>query len=150
MAAGLLAGYPVTDVRVVLDDGSSHPVDSSDLAFRMAGQIAMRKALEGAGTVLLEPVVAVEITTPDDIMGDVMSDINGRRGQIQGMDAVSRGLQRLRASVPMAEMTSYAADLRSLSQGRASYTMESAHYQPVPAHLQEPVVAAVTQDKKSE
>ena len=150
MEAGPLAGCPVTDVRVTLDDGSSHPVDSSDLAFRMAGKIAMRKALAEAGVILLEPVVAVEVTTPDGIMGDVMSDINGRRGQIQGMDAVGRGLQRVRALVPIAEITSYAADLRSLSQGRASYTMELAHYQPVPGHLQERVVAEVAQDKESD
>ncbi len=150
MAIGTLAGYPVTDVRIILDDGSSHPVDSSDMAFRMAGQIAMRNALVEGAPSLLEPVVAVEVTTPDDIMGDVISDLNGRRGQIQGMDAIGAGMQRVRALVPIAEMNTYAADLRSLSQGRASYTMELAHYQAVPPHLQERIIAAeAAQDKES-
>ncbi len=147
MASGVLAGYPVVDVRVILDDGSSHPVDSSDMAFRTAGQIAMRSALQEAGASLLEPMAAVEVTTPDDIMGEVMSDINGRRGQIQGMDAIGAGLQRVRALVPVAEMISYAADLRSLSQGRASYTMQFAHYQPVPSHLQERIIAEAAQGR---
>jgi len=141
MAAGVLAGYPVVDVRVTLDDGSSHPVDSSDMAFRKAGELAMREALKQAGAKLLEPVAAIEVATPDDIMGDVMSDITSRRGQIQGMDAVGKGLQRVRALVPVAEMRTYAADLRSLSQGRASYTMEFAHYQPVPADIEQRIIA---------
>ena len=145
----LVRDYCIQDVKVTLDDGSSHPVDSSDLAFRLAGQIGMRKALEEAGAILLEPVVAVEITTPDDIMGDIMSDLNARRGQIQGMDAAGKGLQRVRAVVPMAEMVSYAADLRSVSQGRATYTMKFAHYQPVPAHLQERIVAEAAQAEKA-
>ncbi len=150
MESGVLAGYPVVDVQVTLDDGSSHPVDSSDMAFRMAGKLAMRQALDQARGQLLEPVVVVEVTTPDDIMGDVMSDINGRRGQIQGMDAVGKGLQRVRALVPMAEIITYAADLRSLSQGRASYTMEFAHYQPVPANLMERIIAESTQQQASQ
>jgi len=141
MESGVLAGYPVVDVQVTLDDGSSHPVDSSDMAFRRAGQLAMRKALEEAGSKLLEPVAAVEVATPEDIMGDVMSDITSRRGQIQGMDAVGKGLQRIKALVPVAEMRTYAADLRSLSQGRASYTMEFAHYQPVPPDIEQRIVA---------
>jgi len=149
MQSGVLAGYPVVDVRVILDDGSSHPVDSSDLAFRKAGQLAMRKALEQAGAKLLEPVAAVEVATPDDIMGDVMSDITSRRGQIQGMDALGKGLQRVRALIPVAEMRTYAADLRSLSQGRASYTMEFAHYQPVPPDIQQRIIAESGQESQS-
>jgi len=141
MAAGILAGYPVVDVQVTLDDGNSHPVDSSDLAFRKAGQLAMREALKQAGAKLLEPVAAIEVATPDDIMGDVMSDITSRRGQIQGMNALGKGLQRVQALVPVAEMRTYAADLRSLSQGRASYTMEFAHYQPIPADIEQRIVA---------
>jgi len=150
MELGRLAGYPVVDLRVTLDDGSSHPVDSSDMAFRMAGKLAMRQALDQAGEQLLEPVVVVEVITPDDIMGDVMSDINGRRGQIQGMDAVGKGLQRVRALVPMAEIITYAADLRSLSQGRASYTMEFAHYQPVPANIAERIITESAQQQASQ
>jgi len=141
MESGVLAGYPVVGVQVTLDDGSSHPVDSSDMAFRRAGQLAMHKALEQAGAKLLEPVATVEVATPEDIMGDVMSDITSRRGQIQGMDAVGKGLQRIQASVPVSEMLTYAADLRSLSQGRASYTMEFAYYQPVPADIEQRIVA---------
>ncbi len=141
MESGVLAGYPVVDVQVTLDDGSSHPVDSSDLAFRKAGDLAMREALKQAGARLLEPVAAIEVATPDDIMGDVMSDITSRRGQIQGMDALGKGLQRVQALVPVAEMRTYAADLRSLSQGRASYTMEFAHYQPVPGDIEQRIVA---------
>ncbi len=150
MESGRLAGYPVVDLRVTLDDGSSHPVDSSDMAFRKAGQLAMRQALDEAGERLLEPVVVVEVTTPDDIMGDVMSDINGRRGQIQGMKAVGKGLQRVQALVPMSEIVTYAADLRSLSQGRASYTMEFAHYQSVPANLMERIVTESVQQQASQ
>jgi elongation factor G len=150
LESGRLAGYPVVDLRVTLDDGSSHPVDSSDMAFRKAGQLAMRQALDEAGERLLEPVVVVEVTTPDDIMGDVMSDINGRRGQIQGMKAVGKGLQRVQALVPMSEIVTYAADLRSLSQGRASYTMEFAHYQSVPANLMERIVTESVQQQASQ
>jgi len=141
MESGVLAGYPVVDVQVTVDDGSSHPVDSSELAFRKAGQLAMREALRQARAKLLEPVAAIEVATPDDIMGDVMSDITSRRGQIQGMDALGRGLQRVQALVPVAELRTYAADLRSLSQGRASYTMEFAHYQLVPADIEQRIVA---------
>lgn len=141
MAAGPLARYPVVDVKVTLDDGSSHPVDSSDLAFRLAGQIAMRKAMEEADPVLLEPVVLVEVTCPEDILGDVMSDLSGRRGRLQGTEQAGGGMQTVKALVPLAEMLTYSSDLTSMSQGRASYTMELAAYEEVPAHLQEAVVA---------
>ena len=140
---GVLAGCPVVDVKVTLDDGSSHPVDSSDQAFRTAGDIAMRQALEEAGSVLLEPIVEVEIVVPEDIMGDIMSDLNSRRGQIQGTESGGGNMHLVRAVVPLAEMSTYAADLRSVSQGRASYTMQLAHHQQVPAHLAESVGAKV-------
>ncbi len=141
MDRGVLAGYPVTDVKVTLDDGSSHPVDSSDLAFRTAGQIAMRRAMEEAAAVLLEPIAQVEVVTPEDIVGDVISDLNSRRGQIQGTEVLGGNVQVVRALVPLAETSRYAANLRSLSQGRASYTMQFAHYQEVPAQMTEAVVA---------
>lgn len=143
MGQGAVTGYPVTDVRVTLYDGSSHPVDSSDLAFRMAGQIAMRKALEEAAATLLEPIAEVEVTTPEDIMGDVISDLNSRRGQIQGTESLGGDTQNIQALVPLAETSTYAASLRSLSQGRASYTMQFSHYQEVPAQLAEAVMAKV-------
>lgn len=141
MEHGVLAGYPVTDARVTLDDGSSHPVDSSEQAFRIAGQIAMRKAMQEAAAVLLEPIVEVEVATPEDIMGDIMSDLNARRGQIQGAESLGGKVQVIRALVPLGEMSTYAANLRSISQGRASYVMHFAHYQQLPAQLAEPIIA---------
>lgn len=139
---GILAGAPVVGVRVTLDDGSSHPVDSSEQSFRMAGAIAVKNALQQAAPVLLEPIMLVEITVSEEIMGDIMSDISGRRGQIQGTEPIGGGLQVIRALIPLAEMSHYAADLRSLSQGAASYTMEFSHYQEVPPHLAEGIIAA--------
>lgn len=139
---GILAGTPVVGVKVTLDDGSSHPVDSSEQAFRMAGSIAVRNALRQCQPVLLEPIMSVAITVADTIMGDVMSDMSGRRGHIQGSEPIGGGLQVVKATVPLAEMSRYAADLRSLSQGAASYTMEFSHYQEVPSHLAEGIIAA--------
>lgn len=141
MHRGMLCGYPVVDIRVTLHDGSTHPVDSSEQAFRMAGQVGMRKALQEASPVLLEPVALVEVTTPEGVTGDIMSDLNAKRGQIQGMDSLGGGLQVVRARVPLAELSTYAGDLRSLSQGRANYTMEFSHYQEVPFELTERIVA---------
>jgi elongation factor G len=141
MVAGPLARYPIVDVRVILDDGSSHPVDSSDLAFRLAGQIAMKKAMTEGQPVLLEPVVLAEITCPDETMGDVMSDLSGRRGRVQGTEPAGGGMVTVKALVPLGEMLSYSSDLTSMSQGRASYSMEMSHYEEVPAHLQEQIVA---------
>lgn len=138
---GVLAGSPVVGVKVTLDDGSSHPVDSSEQAFRMAGAIAVRNALQEANPILLEPIMNVAITVSETIMGDIMSDMSGRRGQIQGTDPIGGGLVVVRALVPLAEMARYAADLRSLSQGAASYTMEFSHYQDVPAHLADGIIA---------
>ena len=138
---GILTGSPVVDVQVALNDGSSHPVDSSDQAFQTAGQIAVRNALAEARCILLEPVMDVEVTVPEDIMGDAMSDLSGRRGRIQGSESVGAGLQLIRASVPQAEMRRYAADLRSISQGRASYTMSFSGYEEVPPHLMDGIVA---------
>lgn len=139
---GILAGAPVVGVKVTLDDGSSHPVDSSEQAFRMAGAIAVRNALEQAGCILLEPIMEVSVTAAEGVMGDIMSDFSGRRGQIQGSEPLGAGLQVIKALVPLAEMARYAADLRSLTQGAASYTMEFSHYQEVPAHMAEQVIAA--------
>lgn len=132
---GTLAGAPVVGVKITLDDGSSHPVDSSEQAFRMAGSIAVKNALAAAQPALLEPIMNVEVTVAEGIMGDVMSDMSGRRGHIQGTEPIGGGMIVVKASVPLAEMARYAADLRSLSQGAASYTMEFSHYQEVPAHL---------------
>jgi elongation factor G len=138
-ARGYLAGYPVVDFKVVLYDGSYHDVDSNDLSFQLAGRIAFRKAMEIAKPTLLEPIMAVEITVPDDFAGSIMGDLNSRRGRIQGMDNKS-GNTIVKAEVPMAEMLSYGADLTSMTQGRGSFNMEMHHYDIVPGQLQEKII----------
>ncbi len=149
LQAGQLVGAPVVDLKVTLDDGSSHPVDSSDMAFKMAGGIAIRAALAESGGGLLEPVVTVSVTGPEDLMGDIMSDLNGKRGRILGTEQVGT-LQIIKGSVPLSEMGRYAADLRSISQGRASYEMEFSHYEEVPSHLVEKIVADAKSDGDDE
>lgn len=149
LAKGYVAGYPIVDVRITLDDGSSHPVDSSDMAFQMAAAIALRNAMEKAQPVLLEPIMNVTITGPEDIMGDIMSDLNSKRGRILGTDQAG-SMQVIKAQVPQSEMMRYAADLRSISQGRASYEMEFSHYEELPAHLSDQVTAEAKQRRESE
>jgi elongation factor G len=136
---GYLAGFPVVDFRVVLYDGSYHDVDSNDLSFQMAGRIAFKKAMEVAKPTLLEPIMAVEITVPDDFAGSIMGDLNSRRGRIQGMDNRA-GNTIVKAEVPMAEMLTYGADLTSMTQGRGSFNMEMHHYDIVPGQLQEKII----------
>jgi elongation factor G len=138
-ARGYLAGFPVVDFRVVLYDGSYHDVDSNDLSFQMAGRIAFKKAMELAKPTLLEPVMSVEITVPDEFAGSIMGDLNSRRGRIQGMDNKG-GNTVVKAEVPMAEMLTYGADLTSMTQGRGSFNMEMHHYDVVPAQLQEKII----------
>jgi elongation factor G len=138
-ARGYLAGYPVVDFRVILYDGSYHDVDSNDLSFQMAGRIAFRKAMEQARPTLLEPVMAVEITVPDEFAGTIMGDLNSRRGRIQGMDNKG-GNTVVKAEVPMAEMLTYGVDLTSMTQGRGSFSMEMNHYDVMPGQLQEKIV----------
>ena len=139
MESGILAGYPVVDVRVTLVDGSYHEVDSSELAFKIAGSLAFKDAARKAKPVLLEPVMKVEVTTPEAYMGDVLADLNARRGRIQAMEQ-RQGLRVITALVPLAEMFGYATDLRSRTQGRAVYTMEFSHYEEVPAAVAEEVL----------
>ncbi|MCD6350655.1 MAG: elongation factor G, partial [Armatimonadetes bacterium] len=150
MQKGPVAGYPVIDVKVTLDDGQTHPVDSSDIAFQLAGQIAMRDALSQAAPILLEPIMLVEISAPDELTGDIVSDLNGRRARIQGMDQAGGGMTIVKAYVPLAEMLRYAADLRSLSQGRASYVMEFAHYEPVPQQIADQIIARAQESEEEE
>jgi len=138
-ARGYLAGYPVVDFKVVLYDGSYHDVDSNDLSFQMAGRIAFKKAMEVAKPTLLEPIMAVEITVPDDFAGSIMGDLNSRRGRIQGMDNKA-GNTIVKAEVPMAEMLTYGVELTSMTQGRGSFNMEMHHYDIVPGQLQEKVI----------
>ncbi len=136
---GYLAGFPVVDFRVILYDGSYHDVDSNDMSFQMAGRIAFRKAMEQAKPTILEPVMAVEITVPDDFAGSIMGDLNSRRGRIQGMDNKG-GNTIVKAEVPMSEMLTYGVDLTSMTQGRGSFNMEMHHYDVVPGHLQEKII----------
>jgi len=138
-ARGYLAGFPVVDFRVVLYDGSYHDVDSNDLSFQMAGRIAFKKAMEVAKPTLLEPIMNVEITVPDEFAGTIMGDLNSRRGRIQGMDNKG-GNTIVKAEAPMAEMLTYGADLTSMTQGRGSFNMEMHHYDVVPAQLQEKII----------
>jgi elongation factor G len=136
---GYLAGYPVVDFKVVLYDGSYHDVDSNDLSFQLAGRIAFKKAMEQAKPTLLEPIMNVEITVPDEFAGSIMGDLNSRRGRIQGMDNKG-GNTIVKAEVPMSEMLTYGADLTSMTQGRGSFNMEMHHYDIVPSQLQEKII----------
>ncbi len=143
MQAGILAGYNVVDVKVTLYDGSFHEVDSSELAFKIAGSMAFKEGMRKADPVLLEPMMKVVVIVPEEYMGDVIGDLNSRRGQIQGMEARS-GMQQISAFVPLAEMFGYATDLRSKTQGRGQYTMEPDHYAEVPKSVAEKVISART------
>ena len=141
MQSGILAGYQVVDVKVTLIDGSYHEVDSSEMAFKICGSMAFKEACEKAGPTLLEPIMKVVVTAPDEYMGDVMGDINARRGQIAGSD-IRNGAAVIEANVPLASMFGYATDLRSKTQGRANYSMEPSHYVELPKSLQETLTGA--------
>ena len=141
LKAGVLAGYPVVDVKVTLHFGSYHEVDSNENAFKMAASMAFKEGMRKADPVLLEPIMAVEVETPEDKMGDVMGDLSSRRGVIQGMDDLVGGGKSIKAEVPLAEMFGYATQLRSLTQGRATYTMEFKHYAEAPRNVAEAVIA---------
>ena len=143
---GILAGYPVTDFKVSLVDGSYHEVDSSEMAFKIAAAMAFKEGMKQGGAVILEPIMKVEITVPEEYMGDVIGDVNSRRGRMEGMDAED-GMQEIHAFIPLSEMFGYATDLRSKTQGRGSYSMEPSHYEEVPKSVLEAIVAS---RKKSE
>jgi elongation factor G len=140
-ARGYLAGYPVVDLRVTVYDGSYHDVDSNEMSFKMAGRLAFKDAMSKAGATLLEPVMAVEVYAPSDFAGDLMGELNSRRGQIAGMD--TRGANTvIRAQVPMAEMLTYEQTLTAATGGRGGYHMEFHHYAEVPGHLHGKIIAA--------
>jgi elongation factor G len=143
LTAGVLAGYPMVDLRVRLTFGSYHDVDSSEMAFKIAGSIAVKKATRLARPVLLEPVMSVEVVTSEDYMGDVIGDLSSRRGRIEGMEALGNN-QVIRALVPLADMFGYATDLRSRTQGRATYTMQFNSYAEVPDAIAKEIVAKAT------
>lgn len=137
---GVLAGYPVTNFKAVLYDGSYHDVDSNEMSFKLAANLAFKKGMQEASPVLLEPIMKVEVTIPDDYLGDVMGDMNKRRGRILGMDQQNDGTQILIAEAPQAELFSYLIDLRSLTQGRGTFSMEFVRYEEVPQNIAEKII----------
>ena len=140
MEFGVLAGYPMVDVKMTLLDGQYHDVDSSELAFKIAGSMAFKDAARRADPVLLEPMMAVEVTTPDAYMGDVIGDLNSRRGHVQAMDEGHGGVKVITALVPLSEMFGYVGDLRSKTSGRASYSMQFDSYAEVPKSVAEEII----------
>lgn len=140
MDSGVLAGYPVTDLRVTLYDGSYHVVDSSEMAFKIAGSLAFKKGFMNSSPVLLEPIMNVEVIAPDDCLGDVIGDLNSKRGRVMGIEARGKN-QMVKAQVPLAEMLKYASELKAVTGDRGEYTMEFSHYEEVPGHIQEKVIA---------
>jgi elongation factor G len=149
MEGGILAGYPITDVKVSLYDGSYHTVDSSEMSFKIAGSLAVKKGVQQATPILLEPIMAVEVSAPDDAIGDVIGDLNSRRGRVLGVEGKGKS-QAIKALVPLAEMLEYATQLRSLTGDRGDYTMELSHFEEVPAHIQDKLVAEAKKEEKKE
>jgi elongation factor G len=140
VTSGVLAGFPVVDVKFTLFDGSSHDVDSNENAFRMAASMAFKEGMKKASPTLLEPMMAVEVETPEDYMGNVMGDLSSRRGMVQGMEDMPGGSKAVKAEVPLAEMFGYSTQLRSLTQGRATYSMEFKHYAEAPKNVAEAII----------
>jgi elongation factor G len=139
MENGIIAGYPVVDVKVTLNDGSYHDVDSSEMAFKIAGSMGFREGAKKAAPAILEPVMSVEVVTPEEYMGDVMGDLNGRRGKVEGMEPRGNA-QVVSAHVPLSEMFGYSTDLRSKTQGRATYTMQFSHYEQAPKSIAKEII----------
>jgi elongation factor G len=148
MKEGVIAGYPLVDIRVALYDGSYHTVDSSEMAFKIAGSMALRKAVQDAKPVLLEPIMKVEVITPDDTLGAVIGDLNSKRGRVQGVEPQAGGNQKINAQVPMSEMLTYANQLTSLTSGRGLYSMEFSQYEELPSHLTQKIIAEREAHKK--
>jgi elongation factor G len=138
--SGIVAGYPVIDLKATMVDGSYHEVDSSEMAFKIAGSMAIKEAVMKASPVLLEPMMKVEVEAPENFLGDVMGNLNSRRGQIEGMNS-EQGVTRVTAKVPLAEMFGYATDIRSMTQGRGIFSMEFSHYEEVPRNVAETIIA---------
>jgi elongation factor G len=150
MVQGVIAGYQVQDVSCELFFGKDHPVDSNETAFKMAASMCFRDVFKNAKPVLLEPIVQIEITVPGDKLGDITSDLNGRRGRVEGMDGAPGGFQMIRAKVPLAEVMTYARSLSSMTGGQGSFTLEFSHYEVVPPNEQAKIVAAAQKQKEEE
>jgi len=148
MEEGPLAGYPMVNVRTTLYYGSYHTVDSSDMAFQIAGSMAFKKGALNSKPILLEPIMNVEVIVPDSYMGDVIGDLNSKRGRIMGMDPQANGIQSIKAKVPLPELLRYSIDLRSLTQGRGEFTMKESHYEEIPAQIAEPIIAAANKEEE--
>jgi elongation factor G len=146
MQSGVLAGYPVVDVKVRFYDGKAHDVDSSEMAFKIAASMCFKKGFSDAKPTLLEPIMNINVTVPEEYMGDVIGDLNGRRGKVMGMDTQGKK-QIIRAQVPMAEVLSYAPNLTSMTGGRAAFTTEFDHYEEVPAQLLQKIVEQVKSEE---
>jgi elongation factor G len=147
LKTGILAGFPVVDFKAALYYGSYHPVDSSDLAFQLAAVLAFKKVSELAGPMLLEPVMTASVTVPEEYMGQVIGDLNSKRGRVLGMDSEA-GFSTVSAEVPQAEMQRYATDIRSMTQGRGIFTMEFARYEEIPSHLVQAIVDQAKKDRE--
>ena len=145
--SGVLAGYPVLDFKATLLDGSYHDVDSSEMAFKIAGSMAFKEANRAAGPIIKEPIMSVEVTTPKDYIGEIIGDLNSRRGMIQGTEDAPGQAQVIKANVPLSEMFGYATDMRSKTQGRATYTMEFSHYEKAPKSVEEEIIAKASGKK---
>jgi elongation factor G len=150
MKEGLIAGYPVIDMKATLYDGSYHNVDSSEMAFKIAGSMALQKATPSAKAVILEPIVKVDVSSPEEFLGNVIGDLNAKRGKVQGVESDADGDQKITALVPMAEMLTYANQLNSLTSGRGVYTMEASHYEDVPTHVAQKLIEKKEAEKKEE
>ncbi len=150
MEEGAVAGYPIIDLRITVFDGSYHTVDSSDMAFQIAGSMGLKKGMADAAPILLEPVYNMEIVVPDQYMGDVIGDVNSKRGRIMGMDPMPKNMQKVKALVPLSETLRYAIDLRSMTQGRGVYSMAYSHYEEVPAQIAEGIIAAYKKKKEED
>ena len=148
MQQGVISGNPMVDIRCTLLDGKFHAVDSSDMAFQIAGSLALKDAAATAGVVLLEPVVEVDVVVPESHTGDIMGDLNSRRAKIQGMESAGGGKQRVKALVPQAEVARYSIDLRSMTGGRAAFTMQFSHYEEMPSHLADKIIAEAQHAKE--
>jgi elongation factor G len=148
MVHGILAGFPTTDFRATVYDGSYHDVDSSDMAFKIAASMGFKKGMEQSQPTLLEPIMKVEVLVPEEFVGDIMGDMNSKRGKIMGVEAKGKN-QVVRAVVPMAEMLKYAPDLRSMTGGRGTFTMEFSHYEEVPAHISQKVIEAANKAREA-
>ena len=150
MREGVIAGYPIVDIKVTLYDGSYHSVDSSEMAFKIAGSMALKKAVNEAKPILLEPIMKAEVIIPDDTPGAIIGDLNSKRGRVQGVEPQAGGNQKITVQVPMSEMLTYANQLHSLTSGRGLYSMEFSHYEEMPSNVAQKVIAERQAKKEKE